>query len=120
MNSNPMMSFFQKLRLPLRRGEQDIHTFLRSRFEEFDNELETLLSNQSDDKIFDQQIYSELKERREAIRSFYQAILNSFTAYSNGEILEAQQIFEDKMNEMQDYIAFLNLKGYRLFRVQNR
>ena len=120
MNSNPMMNFFQKLRLPLNRGEQNIYTFLHSHFEKFDEELEILLGKQGDDRIFDQQIYREIKGRRETIHSFYRAILGVLKAYSNGEILAAHRIFEDKMNEMQDCIAFLNLKGYRLFRIKSR
>jgi hypothetical protein len=118
MTSNPMMIFFQKLRLPLNRGEQNIYTFLHSHFEKFDKELETLLSKQGDDRIFDQQIYRELRGRKETVHKFYRAILGTLKAYSNGEILTAHRIFEDKMNEMQDCMPFLNLKEYRLFRIR--
>jgi hypothetical protein len=111
MNSNPMMDFFRKLRLPLNRGKVNLHTFLYSHFREFDDGLEMLLSRQSEDKIFDKQIYRELEKNREFVRSSYRAILETLKAYSNGATLEAYRIFEDTMNDMQDYLLFSEIRG---------
>jgi len=118
MTSDPMMNFFSEFRLPLNRGKTNLHTFLNNHFRGFENGLDILLRKQSEDKIFDGQIYRELERNREAISSFCRAILGTLKAYSNGEILVAHRIFENKMNEMQDCVAFLNLKGYRIFRIR--
>ena len=96
-----------------------MHTFLRDHFQEFDDELDILLSRQSDDHVFDKQIYDELRENHKIIKGFSKAILDTLKTYRNGEILEAHRIFEDKIDEMQDHIAFLDLKGYRLFRIRS-
>ena len=120
--NNSMLKFFQKYRLPLNRGDKDIYTFLSDHFTGFKKELNALLDQEIKNNTLENQIYDELRKRKEAVYSFSTAILDALSANQNGNILEAHQIFENKMNKIQNLIAVVNMKDShpksRYFRIR--
>ena len=109
MNSEPLINFFHNLRLPIQRDGQDMLTFLRRHFLKFDNELGTLLDDRNNDSY--KQIYDELKEKKESIKEFSKALLESLELYRNGRVLEAHAVFENKMDEIQDNLLGTEIRG---------
>jgi hypothetical protein len=118
MTLNPMQEFFRQFHLPLNRRDDDVYTFLDNHFQKFNSELSILLTKQNEDQIFDAKIYAVLEQKQEILHNFSEAILNTLKAYRNGEISTAYNIFEGKMDEIQNHLAFLNLKGFNLFRIR--
>lgn len=111
MSSNPIKTFFFKLRLPLSRGESDVITFLNNHFSFFDSEIEKLLYSKDFDKIFPPRFYTELRDKRESIRQFSNAILESLRLYLDGRMVEAYGIFDGMMDKIQDNVVITDIKG---------
>jgi hypothetical protein len=111
MSSNPMKTFFFNLRLPLSRGESDVITFLDKHFSFFDSEIEKLLYSKDVDKIFPPRFYTELRDKKESIRQFSDAILESLRLYLDGRMVEAYSIFDGMMDKIQDNIVITDIKG---------
>lgn len=109
MNSELLLNFFQNLRLPIQRNGQDTLAFLHEHFLKFDNELDTLLGKDSDDAY--KQIYDELRDKKESIKGFSKALLESLELHRNGRVLEAHTVFENKMDEMQENILGTEIRG---------
>src|SRR5258706_1281390 len=111
MTSNPMVNFFQNLRLPLQRKEEGVFEHLSNHFSKFKKEFKMLLENQGKDTTFDQQIYDELSKQHDHILGCYQSILDCLDYHNNGKLLQAHQIFETKMTEMQNNIMSSKMRG---------
>jgi len=101
MNTDDLIDFLSKFRLPLNREEKDTYNFLHQHLQNFENELAELLDEKEIENEFLKSIFDELKKRQKSICNFSQAILNSLQVHLDGDILNASRIFEDRMNEMQ-------------------
>jgi hypothetical protein len=124
MNFNPVLGFFSKYRLPLDRQGKDLLNFLGEHFCCFESDLRILLKNPKYQvEEFEKEIFDELKEKQETIYSFSRAILDSLSAYIDGNALKAQEIFQRQLEEIQDSIlsSSINVSNglrNRLFRIR--
>lgn len=123
MSTNSLMELLSNYRLPLSQKEKDTYTFLRQHLQEFGDELAAFLDEQKVENEFEKDIFEELKERQESVYGFSRAILNSLEAHLKGN-LDANKIFEAKMNEMQDQLLSSSMNSTngisnRFFRIRS-
>ncbi len=112
MKSNdPIVSFFQKLRLPLRTEGQNFYSFIENYLEFFNKELDTLLSNKESKTVFGERILETLKLEQKNIGDLCQAVVDSLGNYRRGLVGDAFGILEQSLNKIEGRLPQSEIRG---------
>lgn len=113
-SDDPIVSFFQKLRLPLRTEGKNFYSFIENHLEFFKTELDTLLSNKESKTVFGEQVLETLKSERNNILEVSQAIINSLENYRSGLIGDAFSILGQSLNKIEGRLLQIDIRGQEI------
>lgn len=113
-SDDPIVSFFQNLRLPLRAGGKDVHAFLEEHFLLFDKELRKLENAHPQDSIFDRRVFDTLKAEHSIILEFCDSILKSLYFYRVGFVGDAYSVLYEGLDKFQTKLLSCDMRGFGL------
>lgn len=111
MTKDVLLTYFQKLRLPLRTEGKNFYSFIENHLEFFNKELGTLLSNKESKTVFGEQVLETLKSERNNILDVSQAIINSLENYRSGLVGDAFSILEQSLNKIEGRLLQIDIRG---------
>lgn len=110
-SDDPIVSFFQNLRLPLRTEGKNFYSFIENHLKFFNKELDTLLSNKESKTVFGEQVLETLKSERNNILEVSQAIINSLENYRSGLVGDAFNVLEKSLNKIEGRLLQSEIRG---------
>ena len=111
MNNDALVSFFQNLRLPLRRKGADFYSFIENHLAFFNKELDSLLNKRESKTVFGEQVFETLRSERHNISEVCQAICVSLDNYRRGFVGDASNVLEQSLNKIEGRLLQSEIRG---------